>query len=262
MVYLVDSAGRADHRPDRPVPRPPRRREDLLEPGAGERLDPAGLRAVRAVRGRRRVHPGVLRRRRHGRGQRLDVPRLRPDGRDGHRREDHAGGDGRRPGALRRVRRRALPGRDRAGGARHGARLPVVPAVELAGHAAARRARPAPANVDLAALVPDERAAGVRHAPLRQGPARRGLVLRDPRAVGPRGHGRLRPARRRGRRRRRQQLDVQGRRAVRRLRRQGDPVRAAVRRVQRAAGLPLRRARLHGRARRSRRPASSGTARR
>ena len=45
----------------------------------------------------------------HGRGQRLDVPRLRPHGRDGHRREDHARGDGRRRGALQGVRRRPLP---------------------------------------------------------------------------------------------------------------------------------------------------------
>ena len=36
---------------------------------------PADLLPVRAVGGRRRVHPGVLRRRDHGRGQRLDVPR-------------------------------------------------------------------------------------------------------------------------------------------------------------------------------------------
>ena len=50
-------------------------------------------------RGGRRLHPGVLRRGRHGRRQRQHVPRLRPHGRDGHRREDHAGGDGRRGGA-------------------------------------------------------------------------------------------------------------------------------------------------------------------
>ena len=40
---------RPDHRPGRPVPRPARRREDLLEPGARVRLDPAGVRAVRPV---------------------------------------------------------------------------------------------------------------------------------------------------------------------------------------------------------------------
>ena len=88
-----------------------------------------------------------------------------------------------------------------------------------------------------------QRAAGLRHAPVRQGPARRGLLLRDPGALGQGADRRLRPARRPGRRRGRQQLDVQGRGALRRLRRQGDPLRAALRRVQRAAALPLRRAR-------------------
>ena len=47
-------------------------------------------------------------------------------------------------------------------------------------------------------------------------------------------------------RRGRQQLAAQGRRAVRRLGRQGDPVRPALRRVQRAAAVPVRRARIHG----------------
>ena len=51
-------------------------------------------------------------------GNACDVPRLRPHGRDGHRREDHARGDGRRAGPLRRVRRRALPVQDRGRGAR------------------------------------------------------------------------------------------------------------------------------------------------
>ena len=37
-----------------------------------------------------------------GRGQRVDVPRLGPDGRDGDRREDDAGGDGRRRGCTAR----------------------------------------------------------------------------------------------------------------------------------------------------------------
>ena len=50
---------------------------------------PADLLPVRAVRGGRRLHPVVLRHRDHGRGQRLDVPRLAADGRDGRRREGH-----------------------------------------------------------------------------------------------------------------------------------------------------------------------------
>ena len=100
MVYLVDSAGA---RITDQVDLFPGRRgagQHLLQPGAGIRLDPAGVRAVRPVRRGRRLHPGVLRRGRDGRGQRLDVPRLRPHGRDGHRREDHAGGDGRRASPL------------------------------------------------------------------------------------------------------------------------------------------------------------------
>ena len=83
---------------------------------------------------------------------------------------------------------------------------------------------------------------------VRQGPGRRAASFFEIQALlGPGADRRLRPARRRGRRRRRQQLAVQGRRAVRRLGRQGDPVRAALRRVQRAAAVPRRRARLHGR---------------
>ena len=113
MVYLVDSAGA---RITDQVDLFPGRR------GAG-RIFRNQVRASGSIpqvcalfgpsRGRWRLHPGVLRRGRDGRRQRLDVPRLRPHGRDGHRREDHARGDGRRPGALRRVRRRALPLQDR-----------------------------------------------------------------------------------------------------------------------------------------------------
>ena len=57
-----------------------------------------------------------------------------------------------------------------------------------------------------------------------------------------------------------QQLDVQGRRAVRRLGRQGDPVRAALRRVQRAAAVPRPTCPASWSARRWRSRASSGTA--
>ena len=60
----------------------------------------AGLPALRPERGGRRVHPGVLRRRRDGRRQRQHVPRQPAHGRDGHRREGDARGDGRRPDAL------------------------------------------------------------------------------------------------------------------------------------------------------------------
>ena len=95
MVYLVDSAGA---RITDQVDLFPGRR------GAGKifwnQVRASGsipqVCAVRAERGRRCVHPGVLRRRGDGRRQRLDVPGQRPHGRDGHRREDHPGGDGRR----------------------------------------------------------------------------------------------------------------------------------------------------------------------
>ena len=124
MVYLVDSAGRADHRPGADVPGPPRRRPDL--PQRGEDVGPgaAGLRAVRPVGRRRRLHPGLLRRRDHARRQRLDVPRLAADGRDGDRRAGHARGDGRRADAHRRLRLRPLPRQDRRGGDRARQALP------------------------------------------------------------------------------------------------------------------------------------------
>ena len=87
---------RSHHRPGRAVPGPARRGPHLLQPGAAVGPRAADLLPVRAVGGRRRVHPGVLRRRDHGRGQRVDVPRLAAHGRDGDRRARHARGDGRR----------------------------------------------------------------------------------------------------------------------------------------------------------------------
>ena len=109
---------RAHHRAGADVPRPPPRGADLLQRGAAVGRGAAGLRAVRPERGRRRLHPGVLRRRDHARRQRLDVPRLAAHGRDGDRREGHARGDGRREDAHRRLRLRALPRQDRRGGHR------------------------------------------------------------------------------------------------------------------------------------------------
>jgi acetyl-CoA carboxylase carboxyltransferase component len=113
MIYLVDSAGA---RITDQVDMFPGRR------GAG-RIFRTQIRAsgsipqvcALAVGGRRRVHPGVLRLHRHGGRQRLDVPGQPPDGRDGGQREDHAGGNGRRPAALHGIRQRAFPGRDGAG---------------------------------------------------------------------------------------------------------------------------------------------------
>ena len=129
-----------------------------------------------------------------------------------------------------------------------GPALPVLPAVQLAGHAAAVRCgrRTAPMWTSPRWCRPSERQAFDMRRFVK-GLLDDGSLLRDPGAVGARADRRLRPPRRRGRRRGGQQLAAQGRRALRRLGRQGDPVRAALRRVQRAAAVPLRRARLHGR---------------
>ena len=122
----------ADHRPGADVPRPPRRRADLPQRGAALGPGAAGLPAVRAERRRRRLHPGLLRRRDHARRQRLDVPRLAADGGDGDRREGDPGGDGRGEDAHRRLRLRPLPGQDRRGGDRPRQALPLLHAGQLA----------------------------------------------------------------------------------------------------------------------------------
>ena len=80
-----------------------------------------------------------------------------------------------------------------------------------------------------------KRAPGVRHAAFRPRPGRRGLALRDPRAVGQGGRHRIRPPGRPGDRRGGEQPHVQGRRAVRRLRGQGGQVHP----VCDAFGIPL-----------------------
>ena len=64
----------------------------------------ADLLPVRSVGGGRRVHPRVLRRRDHGRGQRVHVPRFTAHGRDGGGRAHHARGDGWRADARDRLR--------------------------------------------------------------------------------------------------------------------------------------------------------------
>ena len=55
---------------------PPRCGKDLLEPGAGIRIDSPSLRIVRPECCRWRLHSGVLRHRGHGRRKRLHVPRI------------------------------------------------------------------------------------------------------------------------------------------------------------------------------------------
>ena len=76
---------------------------------------------------------------------------------------------------------------------------------------------------------------------------RRRLVPRDPRALGEGADRRLRAPRRPRGRHRRQPAEAQGRRAVRRLRRQGRALHPDLQRVQRPAAVPGRRARLHDR---------------
>ena len=136
---------RADHRAGADVPGPARGGADLLQRGADVGRRAAGVRAVRAERRRRRVHPGVLRRRDHARGQRVDVSGLAADGRDGDRREGEPGGDGRREDAHGRERVRASAGEDRRGGNRAREEISRVHAEQLgaAAHAAgqARGAR-------------------------------------------------------------------------------------------------------------------------
>ena len=149
---------RPAHRPGAAVPRPPRRRPDLLQPGPPVRAGAAGLLPVRPVGGGRGLHPVVLRRRVHGRRQRLDVPRLAAHGRDGRRRDHHAGGDGRGPHARVAVGLRRQPGRRRPRRDRPGPGLPdVLPAVVAARPAGVRE--PSRPEVELADdVVPaDER---------------------------------------------------------------------------------------------------------
>ena len=198
-------------------------------------------------RGRRRVHPGVLRRRRDGRRQREHVPRLAAHGRDGHRREGDARGDGRREDALLGVAAAATCSCKTEDEAIAFAQaLPRVHAAEL-------RRTPPPAI----ARAPAE---AERQAARGDHPRRREQVLRH--------DGRHRRDHRRGQLGSRSRSSSReeiitgfaridgravgivanqpkwlGRRALRRLRRQGGALHLAVRRVQRPAPLPGRRAR-------------------
>ena len=121
-----------DHRPGRAVPGPARRRADLRQPGAVVGSCAAGVLPLRSVGSGWRVHPGVLRRGVHGRGERLDVPGLTEDGRRGHRRTRDARGDGRCADARDRQRLWRQPRHRRQRGDRSGAEMALVPADELA----------------------------------------------------------------------------------------------------------------------------------
>ena len=166
----------------------------------------AGLRAVRAERRRRRLHPGLLRRRDHARRQRLDVPRLAADGRDGDRREGHARGDGRRADAHRRLAAAATSSSRPTRRASTLARryLSYFP-TQLGG--ASRRSRRRPSRRRDARDPrhrPGRREQAVRHARADRRARRRGLVPRGPRALGQGADRRLRAPRRPRRRDRRQ----------------------------------------------------------
>ncbi len=240
---------RAHHRPDRDVPRPARRGPHLLQPGAPLGADPADLPAVRALGRRRRLHPRVLRRRLHGRGQRQHVPRLAAHGRDGDRREGDARGDGRRAHALLGVglRRRARA-RPRTRRSRARARTSrTCPSSRGRSPARARGRGAGEAGGGSGERDPGGREQAVRHDRGHRRGHRRRLVLRDQEALRARGRHRLRAPRRQARRHRREPAEVEGRRALRRLGRQGGALHLAVRRVQRAAALPRRRAGLHDR---------------
>ena len=220
--------GRADHRPGGDVPRPPRRRQDLPHPGPRVRVHPAGVRAVRPLGRGRRLHPGVLRLRRDGQRERVDVPGQPPHGRDGGQGADHAGGDGRRADALHGLRLRALPGRIGAGRDNRGPQVPVLPARQLARRAArgrtpATRSRPTCAGWSRPASARPSTCAGTCA----------GIVDADSlfeiHALWARelvvGFARLDgQVDRRGR----EQPDVQGRRAVRRLGGQGHALHPAL----------------------------------
>ena len=236
MVYLVDSAGA---RITEQVQMFPGRRHagpHLLQRGQAVGRGAAGLRAVRPERRGRRLHPGVLRRRDHARRQRVDVPRLAADGRDGDRREGLARGDGR--GARCTPACRAA-GTSSSKSDEEGIDLakrylgyfpshweeappPAPPALRRRGRAADPRADPR------------RREQAVGHARAARRARRRGLVPRGPRALGEGADRRLRAARRARRRDRRQPAEVQGRRAVRRLRRQGRALHLDLQRVRRS----------------------------
>ena len=144
---------RADHRSGRAVPRAARRGPDLRQPGAALGPRAAGVLPVRPVGRGWGVHPRVLRRRVHGRGQRLDVPRLAAHGPGGHRRGGDARGDGRRPHARDGERLRRQPRGRRRRGDRRGEALALVPPAVVAGarpdRSRARAAAPtAPADRD------------------------------------------------------------------------------------------------------------------
>ena len=173
----------AHHRPDRPLPRTAGRRPDLLEPGPRQRVHPAGVRPVRSVPPAVPTSPPSVTSSSWSRAtpRCTSAPDRMVEMVTGEKTTLEAMGGARmhctesgvgsflvttEQEALDTVRTFLSYLPSKAADARRGG-----------------EPRPAPARIDLATLVP-HRAAGLRHAALRARDPRRGLVLRDPGAVG------------------------------------------------------------------------------
>ena len=183
----------------------------------------------------------------HGRGQRLDVPRLAAHGRDGDRREDDARGDGRRAHALLGVGLRG-PARARRRPRRSTARAPTssyLP-LELRRELCRRVARAEPAKAAGRARGRDPASDENQPFDIFEVIDRvidAGSFFEMKKLFARELRHRLRAHRRPAGRHRREPAEVEGRRALRRLGRQGRALHQAVRRVRRPAALPGRRAR-------------------
>ena len=172
-------------------------------------------------------------------------------------------GDGRCADAHLGLRLRPLPerirrGRDRS---RRAATSRTCPPIGERSPPAAPPADPAESPAVSEIVPANEKDPFDVKRPDRRG-CRRRLIPRGARALGQGGRRRLRAARRPGDRDRGEPAEGEGRRAVRRLRRQGGALHHDLQRLQRPAALPGRRARLHDRQGRRARRGSSGTGRR
>ena len=178
---------RPHHRPGRAVPRPPRRRAHLLQPGEAVGPGAADLLPVRPVGRRRRLHPGVLRHRDHGRGQRLDVPGLAPHGRDGDRRAAPRSRRWAAPACTPPCRAAATtsPSTTPTPSSRPGPASPTCPRTWQERPADLRAGR-RPSASSTADDRPGRRHAGLRHARRHRRPGRRRELLRGQAAVRPR----------------------------------------------------------------------------
>ena len=174
------------------------------------RAGAADLPALRPVGGGRRVHPGVLRRRLHGRQERQHVPRLAAHGRDGHRREGDARGDGRRAmhcsvsgcgDVLVKTEEEAIA---------FAQRYLALLAAELRAsrRRVRRRAPPKPSGKRIDEIIPADENKPFDMMRGHRRDHRRGQLLRDQEALRARDRHRLRAHRRARRRHRRQPAEV------------------------------------------------------